>query len=260
MGAVLADRSPRSAAGSRRLDWRSAGIAAGLTISQFALLLIALQMRAAVPEPPQPLPVILLPKAAPETPPPVPDPPAAEPDIAGGAPAPGIARSLPLAPIVLTEPEPVMVAVERPDLALVPPSAITGPGGTGLGGIGTGTGSGVGSGKGGGGEAAAPKRLVRLSWAPSMRFERLHRYYPDAAMSERIAGVARLDCEIIRRDRVRDCRLLGEAPANYGFGEAALQAEGVYRLQLRERNGTRIYGERIILNAHFKPPPGGKRP
>ena len=259
MGPAFSHSNTRPVAFRGQLDWRSAGIAAALTLVQFALLLLALQMRVAVSEPPQPMPVILLPTPAP-TPPPVPEQPAAEPDLAGGAPAPEIARSLPLAPIVLADPEPVPIAIEQSELALVLPPAVTGPGGTGQGGTGGGTGTGAGSGTGGGGDTAAPKRIVRLSWAPSMRFERLHRYYPDSAKSERIAGLARLDCEIIRGDRVRDCRLLGEAPANYGFGDAALQAEGVYRLQLRERGGKRIYGERIILNAHFRPPPGDKKP
>lgn len=243
------------AARPQRLDWRSASMAGAFTVAQFALLLLALQLRAVEPAPIEPLPVVLLPEPLPSPPPEKPEPPVVEPGVAGGSPAPEVARTLPLAPIVLTEPEPVTVAPVAIDLAPLGPALVTGEGGTGQGGTGEGTGNGSGEGSGGGSPAARPGRLVHLNWAPSMRFSRLQRYYPKPALGARLPGVARLDCEIIRGDRVRDCRLLAEAPAGHGFGAAALEAEEVYRLQLREKGGKRIYGERITLNAHFRPPP-----
>lgn len=130
----------------------------------------------------------------------------------------------------------------------------SGSGGLGAGdGTGSGTGSGDGLGRGTEVGIAGPVRELTIAWADSMDFRRLHAFYPNAARLSRRAGIARLDCLAIADDRVRDCRLLGETPRAYGFGRAALRAEGVFRIRVSDQTGAVVTGERIVVNAHFRP-------
>ena len=98
---------------------------------------------------------------------------------------------------------------------------------------------------------ASERRILR--WAPNMVFRRLDSYYPPAARQARQPGIVELDCLIERRDRVSDCRVVSESPAGHGFGVAAMQAQEVYRVQLRNGNQERIYGERFTITARFIP-------
>lgn len=238
-----------------RLNWRNLVIAVGFTAAQFALLLMALWSERPEPMTPDFLPAVVLALPAPEPPAP-PQVVAIDPsDTLGGSPAPPVSRSIPLAPIVLTEPEPIAIDLDLDALDLAVPGRADGPPGNGDAGIGTGQGAGIGQGVGVKNEGVAAPRLAYLRWAPSMRFGRLHKFYPEVAREERIAGQAQLECEVIRRDRVRNCRLLAEFPEGHGFGQAALDAVEVYRMQLTDMDGKRIYGERIVMLAKFRPKP-----
>lgn len=100
-----------------------------------------------------------------------------------------------------------------------------GPGGTGSDGFGGNGSGGVGSGKGEG------SRLI-ASWAPGMDFSQNYRFYPLEARLEGIEGTAWLNCFVLPRDRVRDCKLVAERPSGYGFGEAALKTEKGLRVRI----------------------------
>lgn len=47
-------------------------------------------------------------------------------------------------------------------------------------------------------------------------------YYPAAARAARVGGAAILECWRNEHVRLSDCTVISEAPAGYGFGEAAL--------------------------------------
>jgi hypothetical protein len=116
-----------------------------------------------------------------------------------------------------------------------------GTGGDGLGGNGKG---GAGNGKGKGSELIA-------SWAPGMDFSQNYRFYPRKALRARIEGVAWLRCFVLRRDRVRDCRLVAEEPAGHGFGQAALKTERQLRVRVHNQSGRRIYNEWVTVRSFF---------
>ena len=171
------------------------------------------------------------------------------------APAPRSRIDPPPARIVLTD-----TVVPRPLPSLptrivgdgILPSPGNGDGVADTSGAGTGRGTGTGAGEGDGEGAATPQRRLQTRWAPSMRMRDLRRYFPRAALRQRIAGAAALDCLVVENDRVRDCRLLAEAPAGYGFGEAALRAEDRYRVEVVDlTSGERVYNERITVRAGF---------
>ncbi|MEM9086205.1 MAG: hypothetical protein AAGB23_09815 [Pseudomonadota bacterium] len=123
------------------------------------------------------------------------------------------------------------------------PEGIKGTGGDGVAGNGLG---GAGSGLGRGNQLFA-------SWAPSMNFEKLNTFYPEDARGAGIEGHALLKCMVLKRDRVRDCSLVEDGPVGHDFGQAALDAEDILRVRVRNQVGRRVYNEWVIIETVFKP-------
>ena len=84
-----------------------------------------------------------------------------------------------------------------------------------------------------------------------MNFSRLDRYFPDDARGTGVTGKVLLRCMALRRDRVRDCQVMREAPQGMGFGRAALRAERTYRLRVFDAMGKRTYDEWVYFEAVF---------
>lgn len=179
-----------------------------------------------------------------------PQPPA--PDSAPPQAAPAQREILPVAAIDLQPRALPMLAIALPTADVPAPDAggvaqaigSAGADGSGDGGDGSGgAGAGGGGGKGG--------RKLFASWAPDMDFARDDKFYPPAARAERVEGVAWMRCLVVRRDRVRDCRLIGESPQGYGFGEAALKTVPGLRIRLRDERGRRVYDDWTIVTSTF---------
>ncbi|MFN3989364.1 MAG: hypothetical protein ACK4IS_03805 [Erythrobacter sp.] len=118
--------------------------------------------------------------------------------------------------------------------------------------LGKGSGSGAGSADGAGALAAGQQRIIYVaSWAPSMDFSKGREFYPPAAVKAGIEGVGVLRCLAVRRDRVRDCKLIEESPKNHGFGEAALKSVPHLRIRLHDQNGRRVYNEWVTVSNWF---------
>lgn len=117
-----------------------------------------------------------------------------------------------------------------------------GQGGTGIAGNGSG-GAGNGTGTG--------SRLI-ASWAPDMDFSALDRFYPKDARLAKIEGTVLMSCFVLRLDRVKDCKLIGESPEGHGFGRAAMRARSDFRIQVHNQAGRRIYNEWVIVRSHFR--------
>jgi len=119
--------------------------------------------------------------------------------------------------------------------------------------FGAGDGS-AGKGEGSGGETESGTGMASVytaSWAPSMNFSKDNKFYPPGAAVARVEGVAWLKCKVVRRDRVQNCRLIGESPRGYGFGEAALKTEQGLRIRLHDRAGRRVFDEWTIVTSTF---------
>jgi TonB family protein len=117
-----------------------------------------------------------------------------------------------------------------------------GQGGDGIAGNGTG-GKGNGNGTG--------SRLI-ASWAPDMDFSVLDRFYPKQARLAQIEGTVWMSCFVLRLDRVKDCKLIGESPEGHGFGRAAMRARSDFRVQVHNQAGRRIYNEWVTIRSHFR--------
>lgn len=151
-----------------------------------------------------------------------------------------LAPVLPQVPVTGEGLKPIGEATSEGDLVQGPVGR-GGKGGNGVAGDGSG---GAGRGKGEGSKLIA-------SWAPSMDFSQNHRYYPPEARRAGIEGAVLLDCFVLRRDRVRDCKLVAEKPSGYGFGKAALQTERGLRVRIHNQAGRRLYNQRVSVISYF---------
>lgn len=199
-------------------------------------------------------------EARPSTDPRRPDTQTPEPQAAMREPVPGPGEPDPV-PIDLPDFSQTLNGAADGLVTLAPPvladagEALVHAGKSGAPGAGDGHGaSGEGAGAAGGGAAGGGRGVARVytaSWAPSMNFAHDHKHYPRRAAKARVEGVAWLKCRVIRDDRVRDCKLIGENPKGYGFGRAALKTEPGLRIQLHDQTGRRVYDEWTIVTSTF---------
>ena len=74
------------------------------------------------------------------------------------------------------------------------------------------------------------------------------RYYPQKAQRAGISGMAVLDCLVDTQGWLRDCRVVSEQPAGFGFGEAALRMAPLFH----KKAG--MAGARTLIPLTFKLP------
>ncbi|WP_285712021.1 hypothetical protein [Erythrobacter oryzae] len=156
------------------------------------------------------------------------------------------------APVPSTQPgpEPGGVIAVAQSLAAVSPETVSVIAGSGGGGAGAGAVDDAG-GRAGSAGNRGQRRILTASWAPDMDFSRDHLLYPRAAREQRVEGTAWLYCFVTRRDRVKDCRLIGEEPAGYGFGKAALKGRSGMRIRLHDEKGQQVHDEWVVVTKTF---------
>lgn len=143
---------------------------------------------------------------------------------------------------VSAAPAPASPPPAAPDATIVttpaPPPAAPGPvEGSGTAGSGIGTGSGgKGGGSGDGGALAGPL-LIPASWAVVPGNPELMPFDPPRAMRERVNGQVLLRCNVLASRKLANCRVAGERPRGYGFGQAALGASRSFLMNPPTRDG-----------------------
>lgn len=225
---------------------RKVGLTLGVVLAH-GLLLAAASLRDAPPPLVEP-PVFDLTLIAPPAPPP---PPEAEParESGGGTPAAPSRLRAPEPPPRPVEPEIPRPVAQAPEPALtvgVAPTADPAPG-FGQGGEGTGRGEGAGPGDGPGSGVRTPPRNLR---EPAMI--ELRRYHPPEALRRNVSGAALVSCRIREDTRLEDCRVLEEAPAGQGFGQAGARAAvDLYRFRPAMIDGRPDDGLRAVIELSF---------
>lgn len=89
----------------------------------------------------------------------------------------------------------------------------------------------------------------------------LDAYYPEAARAAGLEGDVVLSCVAQADKTLSDCVVVEERPQGKGFGQASLQAAGVFRMDLRTEDGAPVEGARVRIPIrwrldHKAPPPG----
>jgi TonB family protein len=107
--------------------------------------------------------------------------------------------------------------------------------------------------------AAALSSMAVAAAAPAP--DPLDAYYPEAARAAGLEGDVVLSCVDQADKTLSDCVVVEERPQGKGFGQASLQAAGVFRVDLRTKDGAPVEGARVRIPIHWRldhkaPPPG----
>jgi protein TonB len=237
---------PRLPRIDRRLGLRL-GVGAAVAALQFGLI-SALGLVGPSPSGGDFLPVIevelMRPPAPPPPPPPQPDP---APVAGGGAPAaPSRTHLAPRPPErppeLIAPPTP---APTQPLVIGVAPIATPEPG-MGQGGQGEGSGTGIGDGDGPGSGGTPP--MILRGPTPG----EILGIVPPEARRARQAGRASINCVVRLDHRLDDCRVVGETPSGFRFGEAGLRAADFFRYRPpTSASGRPLDGQRVTISVMF---------
>jgi protein TonB len=95
-------------------------------------------------------------------------------------------------------------------------------------------------------------RGAEVIWQTRANASQFSAVYPQAARGASVAGRVQLNCAI-QSDRSAACQIVGETPAGYGFGDAALRVARYYRARATLDDGTTSVGAQAALNITFRP-------
>lgn len=93
--------------------------------------------------------------------------------------------------------------------------------------------------------------ITRPVWTEKPSLEDLVRYYPAEAKAAKVGGRAAIACTVAADGRLDDCTVIGETPAQYQFGDAALQMSRHFRMQPVSADGTPTAGGKVRIPIAF---------
>jgi TonB family protein len=94
--------------------------------------------------------------------------------------------------------------------------------------------------------AAPPQPVTKASWLKTPNGDDMLEVYPSKAFANGLAGQATLVCQVDASGSLKDCFVIDESPAGYGFGDAALKLSSKFRLKPPFRNGVPVGGRMTI--------------
>ena len=98
---------------------------------------------------------------------------------------------------------------------------------------------------------APAKTATSPDWLRKPSPDDIARYYPAPARQRDIGGKVRVQCRLANDGVLSDCVVLSEAPAGYGFAEAALNVASRFQIRPGTRDGQPIAGQ-IIFPISFR--------
>lgn len=96
-----------------------------------------------------------------------------------------------------------------------------------------------------------PVEITEPSWAQMPDNWVMTRYWPQAAMLQRLSGSARLNCIVAPNGELEDCIVVSETPSGAGFGAAALGLSSEFRMSPRQEDGVAAREGIVAFNVNF---------
>lgn len=101
--------------------------------------------------------------------------------------------------------------------------------------------------------AVGEPNVQNPDWISAPSGQAIADQYPGAAEMLRITGEVTLDCTLTIESRVKDCKVIKESPAGWGFGEAALRLTSLFKLRPQLVDGAPTEGQ-VKIPIRFQPP------
>ncbi len=96
-----------------------------------------------------------------------------------------------------------------------------------------------------------PAVITRPIWLEKPTIEDLIRYYPPEAKAAKVGGRAAIACTVSADGRLDDCMVIAETPAEYRFGDAALQMSRHFRMRPLSADGVPTAGAKVRIPIAF---------
>lgn len=97
-----------------------------------------------------------------------------------------------------------------------------------------------------------PSIVTRPEWVSRPNGADLTRLYPERAQRDEVEGWVLLRCNVEADGYLSGCRADQETPPDYGFGEAALNMSGLFRMKPMTRDGQVVAGGSIGIPIAFR--------
>lgn len=96
--------------------------------------------------------------------------------------------------------------------------------------------------------------ITRPDWLEKPTGDDMERFYPKRAMDEGVSGRATIACRVTKAGLLADCKATAEAPADYGFGAAAVSLAAMFKLKPKTVDGKPVGDGTIVIPIVFQVP------